>query len=106
MFFENFSKKDVYLNFISFCISLTILSMILTTPAEVRIVLFTVSLSVVLSTPVIIKVLPSLTRIVPLSNLLVASKSIVPQLVIFRCSEAAVIAGEIAKVTKPLSSIF
>ena len=45
MFFENFSKKDVYLNFISFFISLTILSMILTTPAEVRIVLFTVSLS-------------------------------------------------------------
>ena len=45
MFFENFSKKDVYLNFISFFISLTILSMILTTPTEVRIVLFTISLS-------------------------------------------------------------
>ena len=45
MFFENFSKKDVYLNFISFFISLTILSMILTTPTEVRIVLFIISLS-------------------------------------------------------------
>ncbi len=45
MFFENFSKKDVYLNLISFFIALTILSMILTTPTEVRIALFTASIS-------------------------------------------------------------
>ena len=45
MFFENFSKKDVYLNLISFFIALTILSMILTTPTEVRIALFTPSIS-------------------------------------------------------------
>ncbi len=45
MFFENFSKKDVYLNLISFFIALTILSMILTTPTEVRIALLTASIS-------------------------------------------------------------
>ena len=44
MFFENFSKKDVYLNLISFVIGLTMLSMMLTTPTEVRVVLFTMSI--------------------------------------------------------------
>ena len=44
MFFENFSKKDVYLNLISFVIGLTMLSMMLKTPTEVRIALLSTSI--------------------------------------------------------------
>jgi len=44
MFFEDLSKKDVYLNLVSFFIGLTMLSMMLTTPTEVRVVLFTISI--------------------------------------------------------------
>ena len=44
MFFEDLSKKDVYLNLVSFFIGLTMLSMMLTTPTEVRAVLFSMSI--------------------------------------------------------------
>ena len=44
MFFEDLSKKDVYLNLVSFFIGLTMLSMMLTIPTEVRVVLFTMSI--------------------------------------------------------------
>ena len=44
MFFEDLSKKDVYLNLVSFFIGLTMLSMMLKTPTEVRIALLSTSI--------------------------------------------------------------
>ena len=44
MLLEDLSKKDVYLNLVSFFIGLTMLAMILTTSTEVRIALFSMSI--------------------------------------------------------------
>ena len=65
----------------------------------------TVSFSLESKTPVKISVLPSLTRIDPLSSLLVFKRSTVAQFAISLCSDFEDIAGDIAKVTYPLSSI-
>ena len=64
-----------------------------------------VSFSLESKTPVKISVLPSLTRIDPLSSLLVFKRSTVAQFAISLCSDFEDIAGDIAKVTYPLSSI-
>ena len=40
MFFNNFSRKDILLNLTSLIIALTILSMTLTTPSEIKSVFF------------------------------------------------------------------
>ena len=65
----------------------------------------TVSFSLESKTPVRINVWPSLTLIDPLSSLLVFKRSTVAQLFIVLCSDFEEIAGDIAKVTYPLSSI-
>jgi hypothetical protein len=43
MFFDNYSKKEIYLNFSSLFIALSILSMVLTTPSEFKALLFAIS---------------------------------------------------------------
>ena len=63
-----------------------------------------VSLSSFCNTPVKIRVLPSLTLINPVSNLLIDNKSISPHPIIVLLSEGAETAGDKAKVIKPLSS--
>ena len=59
----------------------------------------TVSFSVESSTPVRIRVFPSLTLMAPLSSLLVARRSTVAQFEMVLCSDFVEMAGEIEKVT-------